>query len=169
MTASPQNASDRRGRGTEIERKFLVAVLPADLERCESSDIRQGYLAIAEDDTEVRVRDRGGRATLTVKRGRGRVRAEEEIELDAEAFAKLWPLTEGRRIEKRRHLIPVGADLTIELDVYSGALAGLATAEVEFPSETAADAFEPPAWLGPELTGDPRFSNQRLAVEGIPD
>jgi adenylate cyclase len=152
----------------EIERKFLVGELPPGVERSGSSRIEQGYLAIAEDGTEVRVRRRDGAAVLTVKSGGGRTRLEEEIEIDAERFARLWPLTEGRRVEKTRHLIPAGPGLTIELDVYSGALAGLNVAEVEFGSEDAADGFEPPEWFGPEVTDDARFKNQRLACEGAP-
>jgi CYTH domain-containing protein len=93
---------------------------------------------------------------------------EEEFEIDADRFGRLWPLTEGRRLEKTRHLIPAGAGLTIELDVYSGALAGLMVAEVEFDSEEAADTFEPPDWFGPEVTDDVRFKNQRLACDGAP-
>ena len=155
--------------GVEIERKFMVGEPPDDLDRCEASDIRQGYLSVGEDRTEVRLRERDSEATLTVKQGRGRTRAEEEIELDADAFRRLWRMTEGCRIEKTRHLVPAGAGLTIELDVYAGQLEGLMLAEVEFPSESAADDFEPPPWLGPELTDDPRYSSQRLAVEGKPD
>ena len=52
--------------------------------------------------------------------------------------------------------------------MYSGALTGLSVAEVEFATEDAADAFEPPAWFGREVTDDPRFKNQRLASEGAP-
>ena len=152
----------------EIERKFLVAESPPELERSSATRIEQGYLAIAADGTEVRVRRRGGRCVLTVKSGGGRSRTEEEIEIDAERFARLWPLTEGRRLEKTRHLIPAGAGLTIELDVYSAALSGLLVAEVEFQSEAAADGFDPPAWFGAEVTDDARFKNQRLAVEGMP-
>jgi adenylate cyclase len=63
---------------------------------------------------------------------------EEEMEIDAERFTRLWPLTEGRRLEKTRYLIPGSGDLTIELDVYSGGLRGLMVAEVEFGSEDAA-------------------------------
>src|SRR5215216_2863729 len=109
-------------QGIEIERKFLVSELPEGFDRCQASDIRQGYLAITDDGTEVRVRQRGGDATLTVKKGRGQVRTEEEVDLDVDEFARLWPLTEGRRVEKRRHLIPAGGDLTIEVDVYGGDL-----------------------------------------------
>lgn len=105
---------------------------------------------------------------LTVKSGGGRSRLEEEIEIDAERFARLWPLTEGRRLEKTRHLIPASAGLMIEVDVYSGALSGLMVAEVEFGSEDAAEAFEPLDWFASEVTDDARFKNQTLACEGAP-
>ena len=83
---------------------------------------------------------------LTVKGGSGRSRTEEEWGIDVERFARLWPLTEGRRLEKTRYVMAVGDGLEIEVDVYSGALTGLSVAEVEFGTEEAADAFEPPAW-----------------------
>jgi adenylate cyclase len=155
--------------GIEIERKFLVPELPGDLGDHESSELRQGYLAVEDDGTEVRVRERDGDATLTVKKGSGQVRSEQEIEIDNAAFARFWPLTEGRRLEKRRHLIPAGDGLTIELDVYSGDLEGLATAEVEFASEDAARSFDPPGWLGRDVTDDERYKSRRLAVDGLPD
>ena len=153
--------------GVEIERKFLVAELPPALEQSQATLIEQGYLAIASDGTEVRVRRRNGETLLTVKGGAGRTRTEEEILIDSGRFARLWPLTEGRRLEKTRYLMPA-EDLNIELDVYSGDLTGLIVAEVEFSSETAADAFEPPTWFGREVTDDARYKNQRLASEGAP-
>jgi CYTH domain-containing protein len=152
----------------EIERKFLVPELPPDLERAQSTRIEQGYIAIADDGTEVRIRRRDGAAVLTIKGSGGRSRLEEEFEIDIERFGRLWPLTEGRRLEKARHVIPIEAGLTIELDVYGGGLAGLAVAEVEFGSELAADAFRPPEWFGSEVTDDVRFKNQRLACDGAP-
>ena len=158
----------RYGSAIEIERKFLVAEPPSDLEQWPSTAIAQGYLAVGADGTEVRVRRRDGKAWLTVKSAGGRARVEEEIEIDAERFERLWPLTEGRRIEKRRYEIPAGDGLTVELDVYAGDLDGLVTAEVEFASEGAAEAFAAPDWLGPDVTDDPRYKNQRLARDGAP-
>ena len=93
---------------------------------------------------------------------------EEEIEIEPGRFERLWPLTEGRRIEKRRYELPADDGLTIELDVYEGALAGLVVAEVEFDSEQRADTFAGPGWLGREVTDDARYKNQRLACEGAP-
>jgi adenylate cyclase len=123
---------------------------------------------VASDGTEVRVRRRDANAWLTVKSGGGRARVEEEIEIDGERFERLWPLTEGRRIEKTRYEIPVGDELVIELDVYAGDLDGLVIAEVEFDSEQAAEGFAAPDWLGPDVTEDVRYKNQRLARDGAP-
>jgi adenylate cyclase len=153
--------------GIEIERKFLVERPPDDLDAHPSGKIEQGYLAIT-DDVEVRVRRYGDRSFLTVKSSGNESRVEEEIEIDARRFDALWPLTEGRRVEKRRYRIAAGDDLTIELDVYSGRLTGLFSAEVEFGSRADADSFAPPPWFGPEVTDDPRYKNKRLATDGLP-
>ena len=158
--------SEASPRGIEIERKFLVDRAPASLPEGEAID--QGYLVVGEDGVEVRVRRRAGTTTLTVKSGPGMVRTEEEIPLEERRFETLWPLTDGRRVTKTRHLIPLDAGLVAELDIYSGPLDGLLTAEIEFPSVEASEAFRPPDWLGREVTGDARFANQALALEGRP-
>jgi adenylate cyclase len=96
------------------------------------------------------------------------VRVEEDVDIEPERFERLWPLTADRRIEKTRYEIDLDEGLTIELDVYEGALEGLAVAEVEFDSEQDAEAFAPPGWLGREVTDDPGYKNQRLACDGAP-
>lgn len=149
----------------EVERKFLVAE-PPDLEGADADEIEQGYLAIGADG-EVRLRRRGEQLILTAKRGSGLARDEAEVELERDAFEELWPLTEGRRLHKRRHVLPHG-DLEFEVDVYEADLEGLVVAEIEFPSEDAAREFEPPAWIGEEVTGDERYLNETLASRGRP-
>jgi adenylate cyclase len=150
----------------EIERKFLIESPPRHLPE-PGVAIDQGYLAVGDDGSEVRVRRAGERLTLTAKRGDGLVRGEHEVELSAEQFDALWPATEGRRLRKTRFRVPAG-ELTIELDLYAGELSGLAVAEVEFPSIDAADTFEAPAWFGAEVTDDPRYKNRALAQNGAP-
>ncbi len=152
----------------EIERKFLVAE-PPDLDGARRVDLEQGYLALADDrgGAEVRLRRQDDERLLTIKAGSGRTRAEEEIALERESFERLWPLTEGCRVTKTRHLISHG-ELEIELDVYAGELAGLLVAEVEFPDEESAEAFEPPDWFGEEVTGDHDYLNETLATKGRP-
>jgi adenylate cyclase len=152
--------------GIEIERKFLVGGLPDGLDAGER--IEQGYLAIADDGVEVRIRRRGGETTLTVKSGPAHVRTEEEIPIDERRFQSLWPLTEGRRVTKTRHRLAVEPELLAELDVFDGDHEGLRVAEIEFPSVEASERFAPPDWLGPEVTGDRRYANQSLALEGCP-
>lgn len=53
-------------------------------------------------------------------------------------------------------------------DLYRGALAGLVIAEVEFASARSSASFEPPRWIGIELTGDPGHANKNLATRGSP-
>jgi adenylate cyclase len=153
-------------RGREIERKFLVSAMPVD--RGPGTAIAQGYLPLASDDTELRVRRKGDATVLTVKRGSGLDRGEEEAAISTEAFDALWPLTEGRRIEKRRYEIP-HAGAIIELDEFGGELEGLLVAEVEFDTREASEGFEPPDWLGREVTDDASYGNRRLAERGRPD
>jgi adenylate cyclase len=149
----------------EVERKFLVPVAP-DLDAAAGDEIEQGYLAIGSDG-EVRVRRMGEMLLLTAKRGAGLSRQEAEVELDRAGFDELWSLTEGRRLRKRRHVMPHG-ELRIEIDVYAGDLEGLVVAEIEFASEEDANAFDPPGWLGEEVTGDHRYLNETLATAGTP-
>lgn len=155
--------------GTEIERKFRLVEAPEWLGAQDSEPIEQGYLAIEPDGAaEVRVRRKGRHTVLTVKHGLGPTRGEVEIELAEEQFAALWPLTEGRRVAKTRYRVPHEQGV-IEVDVFFGHLAGTRIAEIEFESETASEDFEPPDWLGEEVTGDPRWANGTLAVDGAPE
>ncbi len=149
----------------ETERKWVLDAPPDGLEEREHERVEQGYVALDER-AEVRVRRKGSKHTLTIKSEPGLTRVEEELALDADRFASLWALTEGRRVVKTRHLVPLGDDLTAEVDVYEGDLGGLVTVEVEFPSEAASAAFAAPEWLGREVTGDPRYANRTLAVSG---
>jgi len=134
----------------EIERKFLVVQWPQDIDPVDSSRIQQGYLAV-DAEREVRIRHQDGVYTLTVKEGTGLTRRETEIRLQQDQFEALWPATEGRRIDKVRHLHPwQGRQLCI--DVYGDDLAGLLILEVEFGSEAESLAFEPPPYAGKEIT-----------------
>jgi adenylate cyclase len=154
--------------GREIERKFRLEREPEWLHDCEATRIEQGYLAIEPGVAEVRVRRRDGESLLTVKRGSGLSRTEVEIELRSDQLEALWPLTEGRRVSKVRYLVPQG-EATIEVDVFEAELAGMCTGEIEFDSEAASEAFDPPGWLGKDVTGDDRYTNESLAVHGLPE
>ena len=155
-------------RHLEIERKFLVNQSPVGWKRSASSRIVQGYFPMARRDLEIRLRRKGSRHFLTIKRGHGRRRLEEEIEVSEPAFRSLWPLTRAARIAKRRYRIPCRGH-AIEMDVYQGRHRGLITADIEFDSVRASRSFQPPNWLGREITGSRQYANARLARrQGLP-
>ena len=146
----------------EIERKFLIRELPEQLAEFPHAEISQGYLVSLDDGLQVRMRKSDESYSLTYKRGVGNVREEREVELTPAQFDALWPATEGKRLEKTRYDIPLG-NRVVEIDVYGGRHNGLVVAEVEFDDEESAKNFQPPDWLGDDVTGDPRYSNQLLA------
>jgi len=150
--------------GQEIERKWLVRDLPM-LRELKREQIIQGYLAIASDGTEVRIRRKGNKYFETVKSRGGLIRDEIEVEISEDQFCMLWPATEGRRLEKIRYALEWNG-YQLEIDVYQGSVAGLVIAELEFASSEESKRFSPPAWLGKEVTGDNRYKNSTLALNG---
>jgi CYTH domain-containing protein len=153
--------------GTEIERKFLVHMLPDSLDDLNGAPIRQGYVIIAEQGVELRVRQKRSRYFQTIKMGEGLARTEIEMELTQDQFQQLWVHTRGRRVSKTRYTLPLG-DHTAELDRFDGDLQGLVLVEVEFESVAASQQFDPPEWFGAEVTEDKCYKNNHLAVHGIP-
>jgi adenylate cyclase len=144
----------------EIERKFLVRG-DAWREQGTPERFRQGYLRTAGPAT-VRVRIAGDRGFLTIKGPTsGMTRSEYEYPIPlADAEALLDTLCARPQIEKLRTRIPSGAH-TWEVDEFLGDNAGLVVAEIELRSED--EAFDRPAWLGEEVTADPRYRNAALA------
>lgn len=146
----------------EIERKYLIKGLPTELRDWPSQEIRQGYVLVGADGSEVRLRQAGERFFETFKGGGDLVRSEVEIELLPHQFEALWPLTEDKRLDKTRYRVEDQGQV-IEIDVYCGDLSGLAVAEVEFATVAESRSFQPPDWFGREVTGDTAYRNQTLA------
>ncbi len=145
----------------EIERKFLVRDAVFKRFSVKTYRIRQGYIAHDGGNT-VRVRIRDGQGFLTIKGpsrdGVSRYEWEREIPLsDAE---ELFLLCRGGAIDKTRHLVPAGPGKYFEVDEFYGDNEGLVMAEIELDSPD--QPFERPAWLGEEVTGDPRYYNSYL-------
>lgn len=155
--------------GKEYERKFLVRVgLFTDAIRRAAVQlrIRQGYLALAP--AQVRVRHVHGEGYVL------EIKGADDLEIECGALADPYGRELLERyapkvasvIEKVRHEIPAGFDgLTWEVDLFRGDNAPLVMAEIEMPTKRypLLDR-ELPAWIGPEVTDDPRFKNKNLAV-----
>ena len=145
----------------EIERKFLTR---GDGWRAGATphEIRQGYLC-TDVHRVVRVRLVDGRGILGIK-SRLSDRSRRELEYDIppdDARELLDQVCLRPLIEKTRWVLPVGAH-TWEVDEMHGENEGLVVAEIELSHEE--ETFERPAWLGDEVTGDPRYLNANLAV-----
>lgn len=151
----------------EIERKFEVSADHSEWrdQVVRSFPIVQGYFA-GMGNASVRVRISGeNKANLNIKSNEvGISRLEYEYPIPvAEAREMLKQFCAGRVIEKTRHVVPAAEEeLCWEIDEYHGPFEGHFTAELEIP--TAEFAFQKPAWLGMERTGDPRFTNAALAI-----
>ncbi|MER0237242.1 CYTH domain-containing protein [Fulvimarina sp. MAC8] len=149
----------------EIERKFLVKSDEWREKADEGTRLEQFYLFIAEDRTcRVRIRN-GDTARLTIKTGTGMARGEYEIDIPIAEAKTLREARIGRTIEKTRYRVPLG-ELTVEVDVFSGALDGFVLAEIEIPTVDHEVAL--PAYLGREVTDDPAYTNARMALDGWP-
>jgi CYTH domain-containing protein len=147
----------------EIERKFLVRSDGWRSETQSKSLLKQCYIA-SMDDRSVRVRILDGeKARLTIKIGRGALTRDEfEYDIPVADAEELMQQAIGLVIEKTRYRVPYDGFIW-EVDVFAGAHRGLVIAEVEMASET--DDPSLPSWLGREVTGDFRYSNQSLATE----
>jgi adenylate cyclase len=144
----------------EIERKFLVK---GDFksEVFKSTRITQGYLSSVPERT-VRVRVKGDKGFITIKgigNESGASRFEWEKEIPVDEVRDLLKICEPGVIDKTRYLVKNG-EYTFEVDEFYGDNDGLVVAEIELPDEGA--AFDKPAWLGEEVTGDVRFYNSML-------
>lgn len=144
----------------EIERKYLIPVLPENITGFPCRIIEQGYLNI---DPVIRIRRDNESYELTYKSKGLLARQEYNLPLTEEAYRHLLPKIDGRLIRKHRYMIPLKDELTIELDIFDGDLSPLVLAEVEFPDEASALSFSPPEWFGKEVTFSGEYHNSNLS------
>jgi CYTH domain-containing protein len=149
----------------EIERKYLLRGQPPRSVGAPWLEIDQGYIPGERIRERVR-RSRGANDTRyyrTFKTGAGIQRIEIEEETSREFFDAVWPLTEGRRVRKRRYLV-AEKGFVWEIDEFLDRPA-LWLAELEL--EHAEQVVEVPDWLAPylerEVTDDPSYTNRALA------
>lgn len=143
---------------TEIERKFLVLDESYKAQAVSKSYVKQGYIR-AEQTVRVRLRDERGYLTIKGRSVNGLSRFEFEKEITREEALALFELCVPPFVEKYRWLVPSGKH-TVEVDEFLGENEGLTLAEIELESED--EPYLRPAFLGVEVTGDPRYYNRYL-------
>lgn len=152
----------------EIERKFLVKDQSYENEVVTSRAIKQGFLSTDPNRT-VRIRVEETRGFITVKgisTDGGVSRFEWENPLSKAAAEALFKLCLPGKIEKTRHVVLLGSH-RFEVDVFGGDNQGLIVAEVELSDLN--QAFEKPAWLGVEVTGEKKYYNASLSQHPYKD
>lgn len=145
----------------EIERKFLIRSQnwPAPHARL---TIRQAYLT-HQNGLSVRVRDQDGTWSLTLKTSLGpAVRREYEVPIAADMGEAMMRDACPRAPVEKTRLIVMDKAQRWEIDQFTGTNAGLLLAEAELGSPD--QLLLLPDWVGPEVTGDARFSNQALSL-----
>lgn len=147
----------------EIERKFLIRELPKkeELEKYKCLSIEQGYLCR---EPVIRIRKQEREYWLTYK-GKGLMTREEyNLPLNQEAYEHLKTKIDGKIIIKKRYIIPIDDELKVELDIFEGFHKGKILAEVEFPDEETAVAFQPLSWFGEEVTYQKEYHNSHMSL-----
>ena len=147
----------------EIERKFLISELPADLSQYHCRLIEQGYLST---EPVVRVRRDNEDYYLTYKSKGLIAREEYNLPLTKESYEHLLAKADGNIITKRRYEIPLN-QLTIELDIFEGVFEGTTLAEVEFNSMEEANAFIPPEWFAEDVSENTAYHNSNMASKKL--
>jgi len=148
--------------GKEIERKFLLLSDAWRDEVRDSVHLIQGYL-VRNEKSAIRIRIKGTRAELNIKQsleGIDRLEYEYEIPL-ADAREILEHVALRPLIEKTRHHV-VRGDHLWEIDEFDGENRGLIMAEIELTY--ADEPFDKPAWIGEEVSLDPRYYNSNLSL-----
>ncbi len=143
----------------EIERKFRLSAFPT-LPTTSVIEQWQGYLSTGPL-TEVRIRktinhtNPSEEYVICVKSISNLVRHEVEAPLTATQFEELSGILEHPLIHKQQRVYALPNGLRLECSqVDEGAFS---YAEVEFPDEAAALAWNPPEYLGREMTNESGF------------
>lgn len=150
----------------EIEKKFLVKVIPSELDKYTKNEISQAYIST---DPTIRIRKSDTSYTLTIK-GKGSIFREEfELGISEGQYKNLTLKAETPFVSKTRYIIPIENNLNAELDIYHLHLEGLYTVEVEFSTISESKTFIPPNWFGKDISDDNRYKNTFLSIHGIPN
>lgn len=148
----------------EIERRFVLRRVPATARAFALHEIEQGWLPGTRLVERIRpLRQPGLPVTFhTRKWATGSATTPTEGEVDETLFEEIWPLTAGRRVLKRRHVVP-DYGLRWEIDQFLDR--DLVIADVAIPERDTPVVL--PEWLRPyivrEVTGESEYAGPALA------
>jgi CYTH domain-containing protein len=157
-------AHRRKYARVERERRFLVHALPSDRPAARTVEVVDRYL----EGTRLRLRRMTGPAGTEPmhvfklaqkipeegRLGRGLITNTYLSQREYDVLAAVG----GSELRKTRYSIP-----PMGVDVFAPPLDGLILAEAEFETDGEMAEFEPPDYVGAEVTSDVRFTGGKLA------
>jgi CYTH domain-containing protein len=150
-----------------IRRRFLLAPSFARLIQRERGGLRhvEGFFPEQRDRSSW-VRLEEDRGVLVLKTIGPHGEAEDQTDIPLGHAHALLDVCAGE-VDYTRTAVPIGEGHALVDEILRPHVLHRVT--VEFGSDGEAEGFHPPEWFGPEVTTDPRFSNQSIALRGLDD
>jgi CYTH domain-containing protein len=153
----------------ELEKTYLLRALPAALASLRPVVIHDVYVPEEANHASLRLRHRGDKYEITkkvpVSGNDSSKQFEHTIVLNQDEFEALAAVSK-KDILKRRYSLEI-AGRTAEIDVFDGALSGLAVIDFEFDSEEEMNTFEMPPEALADVTQDETIAAGFLAGKTI--
>jgi CYTH domain-containing protein len=148
-----------------VRRRFLLAPSFARLIQRERGGLRhvEGFFPERRDRSSwVRLEENKGLLILKTVGPDGEV--EEQTDIPVAHAHALLDVCAGE-VDYTRTVLPISEGHALVDEILRPRVLHLVT--MEFASEEEAGAFRPPEWFGPEVTADPRYTNQSIALRGL--
>ena len=139
----------------EIERKYLLKYVPADIRKCPHKEVLDIYIPKDHPHSPLRLRKNGDKYEMTKKfvdETDKSIRTEQTINLTKEEFEVLRKI-DGKISHKIRYYYDHDNNV-FEIDVYLGPLQGLILADVEFKNVADKDSIIMPDFCLADVTQD---------------
>ncbi len=148
-----------------VRRRFLLAPSFARLIQRERGGLRhvEGFFPEQRDRSSwVRLEENRGLLILKTVGADGE--AEDQTDIPVSRAHALLDVCAGE-VDYTRTAVPISEGHALVDEILRPRVLHLVT--MEFASKEEAGAFRPPEWFGPEVTADPRYTNQSLALRGL--
>ncbi len=153
-----------------MERRFLIASSLARLiqkERGLGSRIVEGYFAPRPDRKQIVRIENGGAQLILVSTPPGGAPEEERAEVPRAHAEALLDVAQGKIAFARGTVgLPGGREVFVDRFMIPTRIDLLTVA---IPEGERPEGFQPPAWFGREVTGDPAFEANAIAINGVPE
>jgi CYTH domain-containing protein len=152
----------------KTERRFLIGpslVRLIQRERIATKDFVEGYLQSSPELTHF-VRLEADVCHIVLQTFAQTKSTEERTRIPTAQADALLDVCAGKVVYRRTEVrLGHGPDAFLDRFEHPGGLNLLA---VEFDDQDQANGFSPPAWFGPEVTQDPAYRRQSIAMNGLP-